>query len=576
MNNSTFKRLLKLIKPYYGLLFLSILCALIAIASSLYSPIVIGEAIDILIGKNEVKFSDLYQKIYILIGLALANAIFLYLMYFVNNTIIYKLVSKLRKETFLQIHNLPISYLDRHLSGDIISRIITDIDSITDGLLQAFTELFTGMLTISFTLVFMFIISWQTALIVLILTPMSLLTSTFIARKSFKTFKEQARIKGELSALSNEMLDNQRILITYNYNDDNIKRYDEINKQLHKVGLKAQMLNALVNPSTRLCNAIVYAAVGVYGAIACVKSPDILNVGTLYVFLSYASSYTKPFNAISNVISELQNSLASGKRVFEFLDEKKITERENAIVEFNANGNIKIENVSFSYMKEKPLIQNFNLDVKEGQTIAIVGPTGCGKTTFINLLMRFYEINDGSIYLNDTSIYDLTRDALRNNIGMVLQDTWLFRGTIFDNIAYGKMGASKEEVIEASKKAFAHDFITKMPNGYDTIVNDDDGLSIGQKQLLCIARLMLKLPKILILDEATSNIDTRTEILIQEAFKELMKGRTSFIIAHRLQTIKNADKILVMKDGNIIESGTHKELLNKQGFYYTLYNSQFE
>lgn len=576
MKNKTLKRLLNLIKPYTPLIIITILCAVITVVSTLYSTIIIGKSIDKMLKANNVNFEAIKKYLIELIVLSTSNVIFLYIMYFINNTIIYKLIGQLRKETFLKLHKVPISYLDRHPSGDIISRIITDIDAITDGLIQAFTELFTGVLTILFTLGFMFYLSWQLALVVLVLTPLSLITASFIAKKSYKVFKAQATLKGELSALANEMLDNQRVLITYNYNDNAIERYNEINQKLHKVGIKAQLLSGLVNPSTRLCNALVYAAVGVFGAYLCVKNPAFGVGSTLYVFLSYASSYTKPFNTISNVVSELQNSLASGRRVFEFLDEDTIKERENASNEFHAEGNLSINNVSFRYVENKPLIENFNLNVKTGQTIAIVGPTGCGKTTFINLIMRFYDINSGDIKLDNTSIYDMTRTALRDNIGMVLQDTWLFRGSIYENIAYGKMDATREEVIEASKKAFADDFIRKMPNGYDTIVNDDDGLSIGQKQLLCIARLMLKLPKILILDEATSNIDTRTEILVQDAFKNLMKGRTSFVIAHRLQTIKNADIILVMKNGNVIESGNHETLLAQKGFYYTLYNSQFE
>lgn len=569
----TLKRIISYSKKEAWLLIIAFIFAMISVAATLFIPVIVGKAIDAMVEKNNVDFDLVMKIIYALLGTLSIGALANYLLNFIIYDVIYKLVYRMRNDAFFKITNLAIAYIDHHIHGDILSRITTDIDQISDGMLQTFTQLLSGVLTIAFTLGFMISISWPIALVVIVLTPLSLICASLIAKLSYKVFKEQSKIKGEMSGLMNEMFEQSHLVVAYDYQDNSIARFKEINQRLHKCGVKAQFLSSLVNPTTRFINALVYASVGVTGALFAIKG--LISVGTLYIFLSYASSYTKPFNEISGVVAELQNSLASAKRVFELLDEEIEHEEPNLVNVKDVLGNIKIENVAFSYNKDKPLIQNFNLDVQKGDLIAIVGPTGCGKTTFINLLMRFYDIDSGHIYLDNYDTAKITKKSLRNNIGMVLQDTWLFQGTIYDNIAYAKDGATRDEVIEASKRSYAHNFIMRMPNGYDTIISDAEGLSVGQKQLLCIARLMLVLPNILILDEATSNIDTRTEILVSNAFNNLMQGRTTFMIAHRLQTIKSATKIIVMKNGSIIETGTHNELLEKNGFYAELYNSQF-
>lgn len=572
MKKGVLKRLIGYSKKETLFLVFGFVFALVSVAATLFIPIIVGKAMDYMPKANAVDFPRIMNLIYILIALVSLGALANYAMNYVINTVIYRLVNNLRKESFARLSNLPISYIDGHIHGDILSKITLDIDQISDGMIQAFTQFFSGILTICFTLGFMLVISWSIALVVVVLTPLSLICASMIAKMSYKVFKEQSMIKGEMSGLMNEMLENQHLIVAYDYQDNSINRFKEVNLKLHKCGVKAQFLSSLVNPTTRFINALVYASVGIFGALLAIKGS--ISVGTLFVFLSYASSYTKPFNEISGVVAELQNSFASARRVFALIDEEGLVEDLNAI-ELQASGNFKIDKVSFSYQEDEPLIQDFNLDVTKGQMVAIVGPTGCGKTTMINLLMRFYDVKGGAIYLDGININTIKRNSLRGNIGMVLQDTWLFQGTIYENIAYAKVSATREEVIEASKQSYAHNFIMRMPNGYDTTISDAAGLSTGEKQLLCIARLMLKSPNILILDEATSNIDTRTEILVQKAFAKLMKGRTTFIIAHRLQTIKEADVILVMKNGNVVESGTHKTLLKRKQFYSELYYAQF-
>ena len=484
------------------------------------------------------------------------------------------MIRDLRIDTFAKINRVPVSYIDSHSYGDLLSRIITDIDTVAEGLLQTFTEALTGIITIIFTLVFMLRLNYKIGLLVVALTPLSLIGATFIAKMSFKTFKAQAEVKGRLTGFVNEMVENQAVIKVYGREDANTKTFDEIDEELYKYGINAQFYSSLANPITRFVNAIIYLCVATFGAIDVVSGG--LKVGMLSTFLSYASSYTKPFNSISSVATELQNSFASLRRVFELLDAKELPDESNLKEIENIDGEIAFKDVFFSYKSDVSLIEKFSIDCKKGEQIAIVGPTGCGKTTLINLLMRFYDINSGDITVDSKSIYQIKRKSLRSHMGMVLQDTWLFKGTVKENIAYGKDNATNEEIIDAAKRAYAHEFIMQLPHGYDTIISDSDGMSTGQKQLLCIARLMLRIPNVLILDEATSNIDTRTEILISKAFKEMMAGRTTFIIAHRLSTIKNADLILVMKDGNIIEQGNHDELIKKNGFYADLYNSQFQ
>ena len=573
-NKNLLKRLSSYVAPYYFLLFISILCAILYVISTLSAPIIVGKAIDQFINKDTFTNQQLNNYILILVGLIAFGAIFGFLMNYLLNRITYSIICDLRKDCFKKLVNVPVKYLDSHPEGDIMQRVINDTDSVADGLLQGFTQAVTGILTIIGTIVLMMIMSWQLGLIVVLLTPISLFVAKFIATSSFKSFKIQAEIKGKMTAFSNEMITNQKIVLSYEMQEDNINKFLKLDNDLYVAGCNAQFYSSLTNPSTRFVNNLVYAAVATIGCIIIIYNPTLaFNVGQLTAFLTYASQYTKPFNDISSVSTELSNSFSSLKRVYELIDEKELVENEFDID--SLDGNIEIKDIKFGYYEDKILIHDVNINIKQGEHVAIVGPTGCGKTTLINLIMRFYDLNSGSIYIDNKNIYDYTRSSLRNNIGMVLQDTWLFKGSVLENIRYAKPDATDKEVIEAAKAAYADDFIMHLDKGYDTIINDDDSISQGQKQLLCIARLMLKNPNILILDEATSNIDTRTEIMVQKAFNNVMEGKTSFIIAHRLSTIKNADLILVMKDGNIIEQGNHETLLAKNGFYSELYNSQF-
>ncbi len=572
-NKSLLKRLMKYVNKHMPLLVISLLCAILYVVATLSTPIVVGKAINIFSDKGFDK-SKLNNYIMILAAIVFAGLIFGFLMNYLLNKITYSIVCDLRDDCFKKILNVPVSYLDSHLEGDLLQRVINDTDTVADGLLQGFTQAITGILTILATIVLMLVMSWKLGLIVIVLTPISLFVAKFIASHSYKSFKKQAKIKGDMTAFSNEMITNQKIVLSYQMEEVNIEKYIELDNDLYKAGCDAQFYSSLTNPSTRFVNNLVYAIVATIGCVLIIYNNDkLLNVGILTAFLTYANQYTKPFNDISSVATELSNSFSSLKRVYELIDEKEIVEN-NSDIE-SLDGKIDIDDISFGYVENKTLIKNVSLNIKKGDHIAIVGPTGCGKTTLINLIMRFYDVNSGKIMIDDKNIYDYSRSSLRNNIGMVLQDTWLFKGSVYENIAYAKDGATKEEVVEACKKAYADDFINHLDKGYDTIIDDDDSISGGEKQLLCIARLMLKNPNILILDEATSNIDTRTEIMVQKAFNNLMEGKTSFIIAHRLSTIKNASQILVMKDGNIIEHGTHDELLQNNGFYAELYNSQF-
>ncbi len=573
---STLKRVLSYIKPYSIYLVFSLLLTLVNVALTLYVPILIGDAVDYIVGIDNVDFHNLFDllvKFAIVVG---ATALAQWFMALFNNKITYCVVRDIRTEAFQHLQKLPIGYIDSHPYGDTISRIITDIDQFSDGLLMGFNQLFAGILTIVGTLVFMLTINVKITIIVVVLTPLSLFIAGFIAKNTFDMFKKQSEARGALTSLIDEMIGNQKIVQAFAYEDEAQQRFEGLNKKLEGCSLKAIFFSSLVNPSTRFVNSIVYAVVGIFGAISSIQGH--LSIGALTKFLNYANQYTKPFNEISGVVTEFQNALASASRVFELIDEKTIEpDKEGAKELTDVQGNVEIKNVYFSYTKEKPLIEDFNLSVKPGQRIAIVGPTGCGKSTMINLLMRFYNIDKGNITIDGNSIYDLKRDTIRENYGMVLQETWLKAGSIRENICYGKPDATDEEVIQAAKTAHAHSFIKRMPQGYDTVISEDGGnLSQGQKQLLCIARVLLSLPPMLILDEATSSIDTRTEIRIQKAFAHMMQGRTSFIVAHRLSTIQEADCILVMNDGHIVEQGTHEELLAKAGFYAKLYNSQFE
>lgn len=571
-NKNLISRLMKYVKPHMMLLIVSLLCAILYVVATLSTPIVVGKAINLF--KADFTQDKLNNYIIILLVIVILGLIFGFFMNYLLNRITYSIVCDLRRDCFKKIISVPVSYLDSHPEGDIMQRVINDTDSVADGLLQGFTEIVTGILTIVATIVLMLIMSWKLGLIVIVLTPISLFVAKFIASHTFNSFKKQAEIKGEMTSFSNEMITNQKIVLSYKMEEENIENYIKLDDALYKAGCDAQFYSSLTNPSTRFVNNIVYAIVATIGCLLIIYNPESsFNVGILTAFLSYANQYTKPFNQISSVATELSNSFSSLKRVYELIDEKEIVENEESIG--TLEGNIKIDHINFGYLENQTLIKDVCLNIKQGDHIAIVGPTGCGKTTLINLIMRFYDVNSGNIIIDNKSIYDYSRDSLRDNIGMVLQDTWLFKGSVYDNIAYAKKDVTKEEVIGAAKKAYADYFINHLDNGYDTIIDDSDSISSGQKQLLCIARLMLKNPNILILDEATSNIDTRTELMVQKAFNNLMEGKTSFIIAHRLSTIKNADQILVMKDGNIIEHGTHDELLNQNGFYAELYNSQF-
>ena len=566
--------LLKYIRPYWWLLAVSLVLAVISVALTLYAPILMGYGIDKIIAERQVDFDGIVP-ILVKLGIIVAiTSISQWLMNLCTNKISYYAVRDIRTEAFAKLQKLPLKYIDGHPHGDIISRIITDIEQISDGLLMGFTQLFTGLVTIFGTLGFMLSINVKIALIVVVITPLSLFVARFIAKNTFELFKKQSEARGEMTSLVEEMVGNQKVVKAFSYEDEAEKRFEQSNLKLQKVGVKAIFFSSLTNPCTRFVNSVVYSAVAIIGAFSVGGA---FTVGQLNCFLTYANQYTKPFNEISGVITELQSAFASARRVFEIIDEPaEIADSPDAVVMTEVDGTLEAKDVSFSYNPEIPLIENLNLSVKSGQRIAIVGPTGCGKTTIINLLMRFYDVNSGEIHMSGVPIKDCTRDSMRSMYGMVLQETWLKTGTIRENIAYGKPDATLEQVIAAAKSAHCHGFIKRLPQGYDTVISDDGGsISQGQKQLLCIARVMLSLPPMLILDEATSSIDTRTEIIIQRTFNEMMQGRTSFIIAHRLSTIKNADCILVMDAGHIIEQGTHQELMGKNGFYARLYNSQF-
>lgn len=575
----TLLRVLQYVKPYRVLVIVSLLCACVSAAAQLLIPILTGKAIDQMLGAGQVNLSGVLVFAVWIAVVAALSAVAQQFLATSNNKIAYNISRDLRNAAFHKLQRLPLSYLDAHPSGDLVSRMIADVDTFSDGLLMGFTQLFTGVVLIVGTLTIMLIKNWMIALLVVVLTPLSMFVASFIARKTHHYFTEQARVRGQQTALINELIEGQKVVQSFGHEAASLSDFDCINDELGRVSLNATFFSSLTNPSTRLVNNIIYAAVALVGALSAVGGG--ISVGDLSVFLSYASQYAKPFNEISGVVTELQNALACAARVFSLLDEDdRVPDKENAAV-LSPKGTVDLKDVCFRYVPDRPLIEDFNLHVKPGQRIAIVGPTGCGKTTMINLLMRFYDVNSGAILVDGTDIRDATRHSLRKSFGMVLQDTWLKAGTIRDNIAYGRPDASEEDVIAAAKAAHAHSFIRRLPDGYDTVITENGGnISQGQKQLLCIARVMLggengELPPMLILDEATSSIDTRTEIKIQSAFARLMNGRTSFIVAHRLSTIQEADVILVMKDGHIIEQGTHEELLKKQGFYANLYQSQF-
>ena len=574
-DKAVLKRVLTHIKKYRILVILSFVCAMITVASTLYAPILTGDAIDLIVGKGLVDFDGIKDIIYTFLMATVVTVISQWFMNIINNHITYSVVRDIRIEVFNHMEELPLSYIDSHKHGDIVSRIVSDIDQFADGLLMGFTQLFTGIVTILATLGFMIAVNVPIALVVIVLTPLSLFVASFIAKRTYHLFHQQSETRGEITALVDEMVGQQKIVQAFGYEDDALDRFEEINERLEKDSMSATFYSSIVNPCTRFVNNLVYAAVGIIGAVSVISTG--FTVGQLTCFLSYANQYTKPFNEISNVITELQNAMACAGRVFELLDETpQAPEKENAYVLTDTKGAIEIKDVNFSYVKDKTLITNLNLSVKPGMRVAIVGPTGCGKSTLINLLMRFYDVDTGAISVDGTDIRDMTRDSLRQNYGMVLQETWLKSGTIRENIAYGKPDATDEEIVQAAKLAHSDSFIRRLPQGYDTVIAEDGGnLSQGQKQLLCITRVMLLLPPMLILDEATSSIDTRTEIRIQKAFNRMMQGRTSFIVAHRLSTIREADVILVMKDGNIIEKGNHDQLMAQNGFYTNLYNSQF-
>ena len=569
------KRVLKYIRKYTPALVLSLLLAGLTVLLTLYIPILTGNAVDLIIGKGQVDMPGIFSIMKKIAIAMIITAVGQWVMNTCNNYITYHVIRDIRTDAFAKLEILPLKYLDAHAYGDIVSRVIADVDTFADGLLMGFTQLFTGVLTILCTLGFMLVTNVPITLVVVCITPVSFLVAKFIATKTYSMFREQSETRGEQTSLIEEMIDNQKIVNTFSRGEAVKSKFGEINGRLQKCSLKAIFFSSITNPATRFVNSLVYAGVGVFGALVAIKGG--ISVGRLSCFLSYANQYTKPFNEISGVVTELQNAFVCAGRIFELIDEEpQVPDAADARVLEDAQGNVDLKNVYFQYVPEKKLIQNFNLKVTPGQRVAIVGPTGCGKTTVINLLMRFYDVNSGSIKVDGTDIRDITRGSLRTNYGMVLQETWLRSGTIRDNICMGKPDATEEEIIGAAKASHAHSFIKRLPQGYDTVITEDGGsLSQGQKQLLCITRVMLCLPPMLILDEATSSIDTRTEIKIQNAFAKMMEGRTSFIVAHRLSTIQSADVILVMKDGNIIEQGNHETLLAKGGFYANLYNSQF-
>lgn len=573
----TLKKVFHYMKHYIPILILSIILATITVALTLYFPILTGKAIDFILAKGKVDFAGILSLAKEGILIIAITALAQWIMNMCNNRMTYNIVRDIRKDAFDKMEHLPLSYIDSHSHGDMVSRIIADVDTFADGLLMGFTQLFTGIATIVGTLIFMLVIDVKITLVVVILTPLSLFVASFIAKKTYSMFQLQTKTRGEQTALIEEMVGNQKVVQAFNHEDEALEQFDEINQRLQKYSLRAIFFSSITNPSTRFINSLVYAAVGIVGALSVILTNGAFSVGNLSCFLSYANQYTKPFNEISGVITELQNALACAARIFELIEEPaEEPDEEDAYVLENADGTVDIDHVYFSYVPDQKLIEDFNLHVKPGQRVAIVGPTGCGKTTLINLLMRFYDANSGKITVSDHDIMHMTRNSLRANYGMVLQETWLKKGTIRDNICMGKPEATEEEMIAAAKASHAHSFIKRLPKGYDTVITEDGGnLSQGQKQLLCIARVMLCLPPMLILDEATSSIDTRTEIRIQKAFLTMMQGRTSFIVAHRLSTIREADVILVMKDGKIIEQGNHDTLLAQNGFYANLYNSQF-
>ncbi len=572
-HKSTLTRILNYIGAYKWLVLLSLVLAAVTVATTLYAPILVGKGVDLILGPGNVDFAGLFLILKQIAVVVFITAFAQWLMNHINNRITYYVVKDIRTKAFNHLEVLPLKYVDSHQYGDIISRIIADIDQFSEGLLMGFTQLFTGLLTILGTLGFMLVVNPLITVVVVLVTPLSLFVASYIARKTFAMFQLQSKTRGELTSLVDEMIGNQKVVQAFGYEDEAQKRFEEINERLGSCSLRAIFFSSITNPSTRFVNSMVYASVGVVGAYAAIRG--LLSVGQLSIFLSYANQYTKPFNEISGVVTELQNALACAARVFELIDEPSISSEEEVGELGAADGSVKLQDVSFAYNPQVPLIEHLNLDVNPGQRIAIVGPTGCGKTTLINLLMRFYDVDGGEIQVSGMDIRRVTRKSLRANYGMVLQETWLKSGTIRENIAYGKPDASLEQIVQAAKDAHAHSFIKRMPEGYDTLISEDGGnLSQGQKQLLCIARVMLCLPPMLILDEATSSIDTRTEIRIQKAFAAMMEGRTSFIVAHRLSTIREADVILVMKDGHIIEQGNHEGLLEKNGFYAGLYRSQ--
>ena len=572
---ATLTRVLHKIRPYSLFVVCSLIVAAVSVAAQLYIPILCGDAIDLMLGKGNVDFAGVGRIIVEVLVVAVVAAFAQWLLSVCNNRITFSVSRDLRNEALRKIQTLPLSYLDSHPSGDIVSRMVADVDTFADGLLMGFTQLFSGVLTILGTLLFMLSENVAITLVVVCITPLSLLVASFLAKRSYKYFQGQSSVRGEQTALGNEMIEGQKVVQAFGHEAESLDAFDEVNGRLQDVSLKAIFFSSMTNPATRFVNNIVYAGVGLVGALYAVRGG--ITIGQLSVFLNYANQYTKPFNEISGVVTELQNALACAARVFELLDaDDQIPEAENAAV-LQPDGHVQLEDVSFRYLPDRPLIEGLSLDVKPGQRIAIVGPTGCGKTTLINLLMRFYDVNGGAIKVSGTDIRSVTRASLRGSYGMVLQDTWLRAGTVRENIAYGKPDATLDEVVAAAKAAHADSFIRRLPDGYDTVIAEDGGnISQGQKQLLCIARVMLCLPPMLILDEATSSIDTRTEVRIQKAFARMMQGRTSFIVAHRLSTIREADVILVMKDGHIVEQGNHDELLAAGGFYAKLYNSQFE
>lgn len=575
MKLDTIKKVLNYIKKYRLFFILSLILAVISVALTLYVPILIGNAIDCIIGPNQVDYEKIFALFVRIIIAVLITAVCQWLMNICNNKITYCVVNDIRKEAFQKIEKLPLKYIDGHSYGEIVSRIISDVDQFADGLLMGFTQLFTGVITIVGTLLFMVSINAKIALVVVLVTPLSLLVARYVAKNTYHMFQLQSQIRAEQTGFIDEMLGNLKVVQAYSHEEENKETFADINDRLQDASLKATFFSSITNPATRFVNNVVYAGVGLTGALAVLNNG--MTVGGLSSFLNYANQYTKPFNEISGVLTELQNAIACAARIFALIEEEpQVPDSRQAVVLQDVEGKVELKNVSFSYSPEQKLIQDFNLSVKPGQRIAIVGPTGCGKTTLINLLMRFYDVREGEILVDNQEIRDITRHSLRKNYGMVLQETWLKAGTIRENITFGKPDATEEEVIRAAEAAHAHSFIKRLPKGYDTYIGEDGGqLSQGQKQLLCIARIMLCLPPMLILDEATSSIDTRTEIKIQEAFARLMEGRTSFIVAHRLSTIKEADVILVMREGNIVEQGNHEELLEKGGFYAELYNSQF-